>query len=77
MAGVARSILYPAIALVLLGPAILVCDAMDWPCLLLSTWVNLLAVWIIIRVTSSVIKNETLAHLIADRRVCHRDAQHP
>jgi small-conductance mechanosensitive channel len=65
MAGVARSVLYPVIALVLLGVAILVCDAMDWPYLILRTWVNLLAVWIIIRVTSSVIENETLARLIA------------
>lgn len=63
--GVVRSTLYPVIALVLLGAAIILCAALEWPYLLLSTAVNLLAVWIIIRLTSSLIRNETLARLIA------------
>jgi len=63
--GVVRSITYPGIALVLLGLAILLCMVLDWPYLLLNTWVNLLAVWIIIRMSSGFIHNETLARLIA------------
>ncbi len=65
MIGVVQSITYPGIALVLLCLAIVVCSALGWPYLLLSTWVNLLGVWIIIRMTSNLIKNETLARLIA------------
>ena len=65
MIGVVQSITYPGMALVLLGFAIVVCSALGWPYLLLSTWVNLLGVWIIIRMTSNLIKNETLARLIA------------
>lgn len=59
-----RSIVMPVIAFLLLSAAIAVADALGWPHLLLETSVNLIGVWIVIRLTSGLIQHETLARMI-------------
>jgi len=63
--GVLRSLIFPALAAIFLSIGFAIAGALGWPYLLLTTAVNLLVVWIIIRVTSRVIENETVARLIA------------
>lgn len=65
LAAVARSLAMPGIAFLLLWAAIAVATALDWPHLLLRTSVNLIGVWIVIRLTSGLIRNEAIARVIS------------
>lgn len=64
LAAAGRSIVLPVIAFLLLWTAITVADGLGWPHLLLDTSVNLIGVWIVIRLTSGLIQHETLARVI-------------
>ncbi len=55
----------PFVALVVLSTLAAVSAALDWPRLVLTTGVNLLAVWIVIRLTSVLIQHEGWARVIA------------
>lgn len=64
-ATVARSLARPIIAFLLLWAAIGVATAFESPHRLLNTSVNLVGVWIVIRLTSGLIRQETIARFIA------------
>jgi small-conductance mechanosensitive channel len=55
----------PFVALVVLSTLAAVSAALEWPRLVLTTGVNLLAVWIVIRLTSVLIQHEGWARVIA------------
>jgi small-conductance mechanosensitive channel len=55
----------PFVALVVLSTLAAVSAALDWPRLVLTTGVNLLAVWIVIRLSSVLIQHEAWARVIA------------
>jgi small-conductance mechanosensitive channel len=55
----------PFVALVVLSTLAAVSAALDWPRLVLTTSVNLLAVWIVIRLSSVLIQHEAWARVIA------------
>jgi small-conductance mechanosensitive channel len=55
----------PFVALVVLSTLAAASAALDWPRLVLTTGVNLLAVWIVIRLTSVLIQHEGWARVIA------------
>jgi small-conductance mechanosensitive channel len=55
----------PFVALVVLSTLAAVSAALEWPRLVLTTGVNLLAVWIVIRLSSVLIQHEAWARVIA------------
>jgi small-conductance mechanosensitive channel len=65
LANAAMTLAFPVIAIVTLSAMLAVAAALRWPHVLLSTGVHLLAVWIVIRLTSVLIQNETWARVIA------------
>jgi small-conductance mechanosensitive channel len=65
MARLAVSQTFPIIALLLLWSFSAIAAALGWPHLLLTTCVNLLAVWLVIRLTSGFIRDETWSRFIA------------
>ncbi|MEM7170568.1 MAG: mechanosensitive ion channel domain-containing protein [Pseudomonadota bacterium] len=62
---IAIPLIFPTIALLILWAMTGLAEGWEMPRAILSTGVNLIAVWIVIRLTSSVIQNEKLARLIA------------
>jgi len=65
MARLAVSQTFPIVALALLWSLSAIASALGWPHLLLVTCVNLLAVWLVIRLTSGLIRHESLSKVIA------------
>jgi small-conductance mechanosensitive channel len=65
MARLAVSQTFPIVALALLWSLSAIAAALGWPHLLLITCVNLLAVWLVIRLTSGFIRHESLSKVIA------------
>jgi small-conductance mechanosensitive channel len=65
LGNIAIALALPFIALVVLSILAAVAAALDWPRLVLTTGVNLLAVWIVIRLTSVVIRHDAWARVIA------------
>ncbi len=65
LGNMAIALAFPVIALVVLYTLEVVSAAQDWPRLVLTTGVNLLAVWIVIRLTSVLIQNDAWARVIA------------
>ena len=65
LVGGAISIAFPALALVLLSLAYAVAARQGWPSLLLTTAVNLLAAWIVIRLLARLIRNDFLSRVVA------------
>jgi small-conductance mechanosensitive channel len=61
----AIALAFPVIALAVLYALRVVSAAQGWPHLVLATGINLLAVWIVIRLSSVLIQNEALARVIA------------
>jgi small-conductance mechanosensitive channel len=61
----ARSLAFPILALVLLCIALFAAMRLGWPALVLQTAASLVGVWIVIRLTSALIRNETMGRLIA------------
>jgi small-conductance mechanosensitive channel len=55
----------PFVALVVLSTLAAISGALDWPRLVLTTGINLLAVWIVIRLSSVLIQHEAWARVIA------------
>ena len=65
LAAAAISVAFPLLALILLAAAIAVASGLGWPDLLMTTGVNLLAAWIVIRLLSRLIRNDFWSRLIA------------
>jgi small-conductance mechanosensitive channel len=65
IAHLAVSQTFPIVALLLLWSLAALASAFNWPHLLLTTCVNLLAVWLVIRLTSGFIRDETWSKFIA------------
>jgi small-conductance mechanosensitive channel len=65
IAHLAVSQTFPIVALLLFWSLTALASVFDWPHLLLTTCVNLLAVWLVIRLTSGFIRDETWSKFIA------------
>jgi small-conductance mechanosensitive channel len=65
LADAAMSVAFPMLALILLAVATAVATAAGWPSLLLTTGVNLLTAWIVIRLLSRFIRNEFWSRVVA------------
>ena len=61
----AISVAFPLLALMLLAAAIAVASSLGWSHLLMTTTLNLLAAWIVIRLLSRLIRNDFWSRLIA------------
>lgn len=61
----AASVAFPLTALLMLGAAILITRSLGWPVLVLSTAVNLLAAWIVIRLLTLLIRNNFWSRVAA------------
>jgi small-conductance mechanosensitive channel len=65
LAAAAISVAFPLLALILLAAAIAVASGLGWPLLLMTTHVNFLAAWIVIRLLSRLIRNAFWSRLVA------------
>jgi small-conductance mechanosensitive channel len=65
LAAAVISVAFPLLALILLAAAIAVASSLGWPDLLMTTSVNLLAAWIVIRLLSRLIRNDFWSRFIA------------
>jgi small-conductance mechanosensitive channel len=65
IAHLAVSQTFPIVALLLLWSLAALASVFGWPHLLLTTFVNLLAVWLVIRLTSGIIRDEAWSRFIA------------
>ncbi len=65
LGNIAIALAFPVIALAVLYALKVVSTAQGWPHIVLATGINLLAVWIVIRLTSVLIQNEAWARVIA------------
>ena len=65
LARAAISVAFPLLALMLLAAAIAVASSLGWSHLLMTTTLNLLAAWIVIRLLSRLIRNAFWSRLIA------------
>jgi small-conductance mechanosensitive channel len=65
LAAAAMAVAFPLLALVLLAVAVAVASGLGWPSLLMTTGVNLLAAWVVIRLLSRLIRNDFWSRLVA------------
>jgi small-conductance mechanosensitive channel len=63
--GIAISLVSPLIAVAILLLLRVVAASLGWPVILLSTVINLVLVWLVIRFASWIVRDETWSHLIA------------